>query len=191
MDRKMEECGDTYVCKTMDDRVGVYVMIEAVKAARTHEVDLYAVATVQEEVGLRGAQTAAYDIDPDIGVALDVTLANDYPGPTDVDAVTKLGQGTAIKIMDGSLICNHKLVDHFRDVAERHGIPYQMEVLPRGGTDAGAIQRSRGGTASITLSIPTRYIHTVNEMVHKKDLQASVDLLAAYIEDAHTGDYRL
>lgn len=189
MDRKMEKCGSNYVCKCMDDRAGVYIMIEAVKAARNHDVDVYAVATVQEEVGLRGAVTSAFAVQPDIGVALDVTLANDFPGPADQDAVSKLGGGAAIKIMDGSLICNYKVVDHFRAIAERRGIPHQMEVLPAGGTDAGALQRARGGCPSITLSLPTRYIHTVNEMVNEKDLQACVDLLAAYIEVAHTGDY--
>ncbi len=191
MDRKMEQCGDCFTCKCMDDRVGVYVMVEAVRAVKKHKVDVYAVATVQEEVGLRGAETAAYHIQPDIGVALDVTIANDFPGPPEQDAVTKLGAGAAIKIMDGSLICNPKLVEHFRRIAEKKGIPHQMEVLPRGGTDAGAIQRSRAGIASITLSVPTRYIHTVNEMVHASDVQAAVDLLSAYISDAHTGDYAL
>jgi endoglucanase len=191
MDRTFETCGATHVCKAMDDRVGVFVMIEAVKAAKRHQVDVYAVGTVQEEVGLRGATTAAFEIDPDIGVALDVTIANDFPGPSDQDAVTKLGEGAAIKIMDGSLICHPKLVDHFRRIAEKKKIPHQMEILPRGGTDAGALQRTRGGTAGFTLSVPTRYVHTVNEMVHGVDVQACVDLLAAYIEEAHTGDYAL
>lgn len=189
MDRKMEKCGDNYVCKCMDDRAGVYIMIEAVKKASRHDVSLYAVATVQEEVGLRGAVTSAFTIQPDIGVALDVTLANDFPGPSEQDSVSKLGHGAAIKIMDSSLICNYKLVDHFRHIAEERGIPHQMEILPAGGTDAGAVQRSRGGAPSITLSLPTRYIHTVNEMINEKDLEACVDLLAGYIEEAHKGDY--
>jgi putative aminopeptidase FrvX len=192
MDRTTESSGDTLFGKAMDDRVGVFVMIEALRLLKDKrtEVDIYAVATAQEEVGLRGATTAAYAIDPDIGIALDVTLANDYPGPSDTETVTKLGQGAAIKIMDGSLICHPKLVEHFREIAEREQIPHQMEILPRGGTDAGALQRSRAGTVSITISVPTRYVHTVNEMVHRKDIEAAATLVARYLEEAHTRDYR-
>ena len=91
--------------------------------------------------------------------------------------------------MDNSLLCHPKLVRHFRDVAEAKGIKYQLEMLPRGGTDAGGIQRSRGGVPSFTLSIPTRYIHTVNEMAHVADIQASIALLAAYLQEAHTRQY--
>jgi endoglucanase len=173
----------------MDDRVGVFVMIEALKAASSNVVDVYAVATVQEEIGLRGAAASGSAIAPDIAVALDITLANDIPGVPEQDHVTKLGKGTAIKIMDSSLICSPKVVEHFRSLAEKHSIKYQIELLPRGGTDAGAIQRLHGGIPSITLSIPSRYVHTVNETVHEADVQASIDLLARYIEHAHEGDY--
>jgi endoglucanase len=152
-------------------------------------MDVFAVATVQEEIGLRGAKTSAFAIDPEVGIALDTTLANDYPGQPDTDSVTRLGQGVAIKIMDSSLICHPRLVDHFRDIAVREKIPYQMEILPRGGTDGGAMQRTRSGTVSITISVPTRYIHTVNEMSHQKDIEAAIHLLARYLEEAHTGDY--
>lgn len=192
MDRTTESCGDTFFGKAMDDRVGVFVMVEALRLLQDKrtEVDIYAVATAQEEVGLRGATTAAFAIEPEVGIALDVTLANDYPGSSDTDTVSKLGQGVAIKVMDGSLICHPKLVEHFREIAERENIPHQIEILPRGGTDAGALQRSRAGVVSITLSIPTRYVHTVNEMVHRKDIEAAVTLLARYLEEAHTRDYR-
>lgn len=191
MDRTCEVCGDHIIGKCLDNRVGVFVMLEAMKALKKHDVDIYAVATTQEEVGLRGASTSAYAVNPDIGVALDTTLANDYPGIGEADAVTKLGEGVGIKIMDGSFICHPKLVDHFRDVAEKEKIRHQMEVLPRGGTDGAALQRARGGAVSITLSVPTRYIHTVNEMVSGKDVEAAVTLLARYLEQAHKGDYRL
>jgi tetrahedral aminopeptidase len=189
MDRTCEECGDHIVGKCLDNRVGVFVMIEALRALRKHDVDVYAVATTQEEIGLRGATTSAYAVDPDVGVALDTTLANDYPGVPEADAVTRLGRGVGIKIMDASLICHPRLVDHFRAIAKKRKIPHQMEILPRGGTDGGALQRSRGGTASITLSVPTRYIHTVNEMVHRDDVKSAVDLLAAFLEEAHKRDY--
>jgi len=91
--------------------------------------------------------------------------------------------------MDSSLICHPKLVQHFRDLAEKHEIKYQIEILPYGGTDASAVQRLNGGTPSFTLSVPTRYAHTVNETIHKDDLKGSIDLLVKYVEDAHNGDY--
>lgn len=189
MDRTFMQMGDLFTCKSMDDRVAVFVMIEALKAVRKHEVSVYAVATVQEEIGLRGAAAAGWSVQPDVAVAVDITIANDIPGIGGADEVTRLGDGTAIKVMDSSLICHPKVVDHFRTLAEKNQIPHQMEILTRGGTDAGAIQRLHGGIPSFTLSIPTRYVHTVNETVHAKDVQASIDLLARYIEDAHNGEY--
>ncbi len=189
MDRNLFEMGELITCKTMDDRVGVYVMIEAMRTLKKHKVSIFAVATVQEEIGLRGAAAAGSAINPDVAIALDITLANDIPGVPEADHVTRLGKGTAIKVMDSSLICHPKVVAHFKKVAEANSIPYQLELLTRGGTDAGAIQRLHGGIPSFTLSIPTRYVHTVNETIHKGDLQASVDLLAKYLEDAHHGDY--
>jgi putative aminopeptidase FrvX len=140
---------------------------------------------------MRGATTSSFQVEPDVSIAIDVTLAMDTPGMPDSDAVTKLGDGVAIKVYDGSFIPNYKLVDHLRDIAEKHEIRHQMEVLPAGGTDAGAMQRTRGGSAAITVSIPTRYIHTVNEMVNLHDLDAAATLLARYLEDAHNGDYSL
>jgi endoglucanase len=189
MDRTLESCGAGFMGKAIDNRVGVFVMIEAMRALRAHSVDIYAVATTQEEIGLRGATTAAYAVNPDVGIALDTTLANDYPGISEHDAVTKLGEGVAIKIMDSSLICHPRLVEHVRGIAEKEKIAHQMEILPRGGTDGGALQRTRQGTVSMTLSVPTRYIHTVNEMVHRSDVEQAVALLARYLEEAHEGDY--
>jgi len=189
MDRKFQKLGHLFTCKSMDDRVALFVMIEALKAAGSHEADVYAVATVQEEIGLRGAAAAGWSVQPDVAVALDITLANDIPGVDGADCVTKLGEGAAIKVMDSSLICHPKVVEHFRSLAESHSIPHQLEILTRGGTDAGAIQRLHGGIASFTLSIPTRYVHTFNETVHENDVQACIDLLARYIEDAHNGSY--
>ena len=145
---------------------------------------------MQEEIGLRGAGTSSFAIDPDIGIALDTTIANDFQGQAEADAVTFLGHGVGIKIMDASLICHPKLVDHFRNIAERDQIEHQMEILSRGGTDAGALQRSRGGNASITISVPTRYIHTVNEMASEKDIEAGITLLSTYLSEAHEGEYR-
>lgn len=185
------EMGDLVSGKTLDDRLGVYVMIEAVRRVKKHKADIYAVATTQEEVGLRGAKTSAYAVTPDIGIALDVTIASDVPGTPEQDQVTRLGKGTAIKIKDSSSISHPKLVRRFREIAEKKKIPYQMEILPRGGTDAGALQLNKEGSAAITLSIPTRYVHTVVESAHKDDIEATIALLAAFLETAHEADISL
>jgi tetrahedral aminopeptidase len=191
MDRTLEQLGNRVTAKAMDDRAGVFTMIEALRKLGDHKANVLAVATVQEEVGLRGAGTSAFTVEPDIAIALDVTLAMDIPGMPEADAITRLGGGAAIKLFDSSTISNYKLVEHVRQMAERHDIPHQMEMLPRGGTDAGAMQRVRGGAAAMTISVPTRYVHTVNEMVDLGDLDAASTLLARYLEDAHNGDYKL
>lgn len=191
LDCTVEELGSRVIGKAFDDRLSIFIMIEALHALGGSQCDIYAVATVQEEVGLRGAQTSAYAIAPDISIALDVTLAVDLPGGMEHEQVTRLGHGTAIKLMDSSSISHPKLVRAFRETAEQAGIAYQLEILPRGGTDAGAMQRVRGGSAAITLSTPTRYVHTVNEMADKADIQAGIDLLARFLERAHGVDCRL
>jgi len=191
MERTSEIVGKTIVSKTLDDRIGVYIMIEALRKLQGTSIPstVLAVATTQEEVGLRGAIPAAYALKPDVGIAVDITVAYDVPGSGAEDRITALGDGVAIKISDTSLICHPKLVRHFRDIAQEKGIKHQLEMLPYGGTDAGGIQRSRGGVPSITLSIPTRYPHSVNEMANMADIQATIDLLVAYLEVAHTGKY--
>lgn len=191
MDRTFEQVGENVIGKAMDDRTGVFTMIEALRQLGKHSATVIAVATVQEEVGLRGATTSAFAVQPDVAIAIDTTLAVDTPGMPDTEAVTRLGEGVAIKVFDSSFIPNFKLVGHLREVAERHSIRHQMEVLPRGGTDAGAMQRARGGAAAITISIPSRYVHTVNEMISVADLDAAAKLLARYLEDAHSGTYTL
>ncbi len=189
MYRPMEQIGSLISSKAMDDRVGVFVMIEAIKKMGAHSADIYAVATTQEEIGLRGAAAAGAAIAPDVVIALDITLANDIPGVPESESITKLGKGTAIKVLDSSLICHPKIVSHFREIAKRDGIPHQIEVLTRGGTDAGGVQRLHGGIPAFTLSIPTRYVHTVNESVHEADVQASIDILAKYLEEVGEADY--
>jgi endoglucanase len=190
LDRPLEVTGQRVLSKALDDRAGVFVMIEALRALGAHEAEVVAVATTQEEVGLRGAQTSAFGVEPDVGIALDITIAGDVPGIDPHEQVTKLGEGVAIKVFDTSHIPNHRLVRHLREVAEQHEIRYQLEVLPRGGTDAGAIQRVRAGVPAVTVSIPTRHVHTVNEMADLADIEAAVLLIARYLEVAHTGDYR-
>jgi putative aminopeptidase FrvX len=191
MDRGLERVGSNFVGKAMDDRIGVFVMLEALRAMGDHEATIFAAATSQEEVGLRGAEASGSALAPTVVIALDVTLAMDIPGGGNENEITALGKGAALKIMDSSLISHPKLVEHFRSIAEREGIPHQMEILPFGGTDAGGVQRLHGGIPAITLSVPCRYVHTPNEMVGETDVQAAIDLLARYLEEAHTGDYAL
>ncbi|HIV02759.1 MAG TPA: M42 family metallopeptidase [Candidatus Aphodoplasma excrementigallinarum] len=169
------------ISKSLDDRAGCYVLIEALKRVKDTPNDVYAVFTAQEELGLRGATAGAYSVDPDLGIAIDVTDTGDMIGTTPMEV--KLGGGAAIKIKDSRSISSPKAVGLLKSTAKAHGIPYQLEVLTRGGTDAGAIHLTRGGVASVTLSIPTRYIHSPGEMVCKDDLEACIDLLAAVIEE--------
>lgn len=190
LERTVERVGNNVMGKSLDDRICVFQMIEALRRlSGPTNAEIIAVATVQEEVGLRGAATAAYNADADVAIALDITLAQDIPGGADQDAVTRLNDGTAIKIMDSSAISNYKLVRHLRDIASVNDIQYQLEILPRGGTDAGGAQRVRGGVPAVTISIPTRYVHTVNEMASVSDVEASIELLARYLENAHEGAY--
>jgi len=186
----LDEVGDMWCSRAMDDRIGVYVMLEALKKLKDHECTIYACATVQEEVGIRGATAAAAEIRPDIGIAIDVTIANDVPGAAEHESVSIMGGGVAIKHMDGASISSPKLVRHLQEIAEANDITWQPEVLPKGGTDAGAIWRVPGGAHVGTLSIPSRYVHSTVELVHKDDVQAGIDLLAAWLGVAGEKQYR-
>ena len=185
------EVGELVSGKALDDRVGVYVGIEALKRLGEHQADIYFVGTVQEEVGLRGARTSGFAIAPEIGVALDVTLACDMPGVQEHQRITQLGKGVAIKVKDSASISHPGLVRFLVELAEERDIPYQLEILPRGGTDAGGLQLAREGAAVVTLSIPTRYVHSVVEAAHVRDIEAAIDLLAASLERCHEADLRL
>ncbi|MBN1490123.1 MAG: M20/M25/M40 family metallo-hydrolase [Phycisphaerae bacterium] len=178
----LEQIGDCYSGKCLDNRVAAWVAINVLrKIGKRSPCDIYFVATAQEEVGCRGAGTSAFGIDPDIAIAIDTTLACDTPGIDKADAVTRLGEGIGIKVMDSGSISSRELVDAMVALAETKRIPYQLEVLPRGATDASSMQRSGAGRRTITLSVPTRYIHTVTETCHVADLKAGVDLLSAYL----------
>jgi putative aminopeptidase FrvX len=187
--REVVEIGNTVNGKSFDNRMGVFVMLEAMRRLGPHEVDVYAVASAQEEIGIRGATLAARNIDPDLGIALDVTLANDVPEAKPHEQVSRLGGGAAIKIMDSSVISHPKMVEFLRRIAKAAEIPYQLEVLPRGGTDTSAIQRGGRGAVAACISIPTRYVHSVIEMCHKRDIQACIDLLAEAVSKAHAEDF--
>ena len=131
---------------------------------------------------MRGAGPAAFSVEPDLAIAIDTTLCVDTPGVPEDERVTQQGKGVGIKIMDSSVIGNRALIDELAGVAKKNKIPYQLSVLPKGGNDASAIQRTRGGIRTVTLAIPTRYIHTVTECIHKTDLKAAIDLLAAFLK---------
>jgi putative aminopeptidase FrvX len=191
MDRTLEKVGNDFMGKAMDDRIGVFVLYEALRALGDHTATVFAVATSQEEVGLRGAEASGSALEPTVVVALDVTLALDVPGGGNENTITELGKGVAIKIMDGYSISNPKLVEHLRTIAERENIPYQMEILPAGGTDAGGVQRLHGGIPAVTLSVPCRYVHTPNEMVSEADVEAAITLLARYLEEDLDAGYDL
>ncbi|WP_288405192.1 M42 family metallopeptidase [uncultured Deinococcus sp.] len=183
LDQTARRVGQLVCGKAMDDRASVFLLLETLRALRGRPLrhDLYAVFSVQEEVGLRGAITAAYGVQPTVGIGLDVTLAVDTPGVGPDEAVTRMGEGIGIKVYDSSMISTRALVDEFWDLAQAREIPAQLEVLGQGGTDGAAIQRSREGVPTLTLSLPTRYIHTIVESVHETDLRAGVDLLVAYL----------
>ena len=169
----------------LDDRLGVYVLLEALREAKETSAEIYAVISVQEEVGARGAQTSAYGIDPDVGIALDVTLATDTPGSDPNQLVTALDKGVGITVMDGSSISDTRLVDLFQKLADDNGITCQLEMLSRGGTDAGPIQMARAGVPVMTISVPTRYVHTANEMASIREVDETVRLMARFLESAH------
>ncbi len=173
--------------KAFDDRAGLVAGLLAFREVEPNSIDFYFVATVQEEVGLKGARTSAFDIKPHIALAIDVTTANDVPDVEEQETVAKLGKGPTIKIMDGrsgsGLITNPKLLEFLRKVAEKHGIPHQAEVLPGGTTDAAIIQLNREGVPSGTISIPTRYIHSPVEVLDVNDLVNTVRLLKAFYKE--------
>lgn len=180
--RTVARSGNRLIGKALDDRVGCAVALETMHQLKEKPSphDVFFVFSVQEEVGLRGARTAAYGISPDVGIALDVTATGDTPKSMHLGM--RLGGGTAIKVKDMSLITHPRLRQRLIDVAEAQHIPYQMEVLPFGGTDAGAIHLTKSGVPSAVLSIPTRYVHTPAEMIDIDDAVATSGLLTAFLQ---------
>ena len=191
-ERKLIEMGDCVNSKSLDNRVSVYILIEVLKALKGKDIpyDLYAVFTVQEEVGIRGAISAAGHIDPDFGFGLDVTIAFDVPGAQPHEKVTCLGGGAAIKVLDGSTISDYRMVKYLKQKANEHKITWQPEILPKGGTDTAGIQRygPRGSIAG-AISIPLRHIHQTIETAHKQDIRHCIDLLELAITGLDTYDW--
>jgi len=179
-ERPFVDMGRRLVAKSMDDRTGVAVLIETMRALKSTPHEVYFVFTTQEEVGTRGAATSAFGIDPEIGIAVDVTPTGDTPHGTKMDM--SLGAGPAIKIKDPGMLADPRVVQWMIRTAEKARIPYQREVLLRGSTDARAIQATRSGVAAGCVSIPVRYVHSPSEMVDLGDIENSVRLLTALLK---------
>lgn len=171
--------GGRYIGGALDDRAGCALLIETVKTVAQSPHEIYFVFTVQEEVGLRGARTAAYGIAPDLAFAVDVTMTGDTPKSRPM--AVSLGKGPAIKVKDTSMIAHPRVKALMMETAEQAGIPYQLEVLEMGGTDAGAMHLTREGVPAGVLSIPCRYIHSANEMVDAGDMDQALKLLTALL----------
>jgi endoglucanase len=179
---------DLIVGRAMDDRAGCYILIEALKKANPVN-KIIAVFTVQEEVGLRGATISSYNVKPDIGIAIDTTIAGDHPEVSESEAPVKIGNGPVIVVADGrreslggGLLANSLIVNWLIELANKLGIKYQLGVLEGGTTDAAAIQLSRGGIPSGCISIPTRYLHTFSEVLSKRDLESGIRLVIGLME---------
>ena len=169
--------------RNFDDRLGVYCMIEAMRRIGDTHVDVYAVSTVQEELGVRGAGVASYAIEPDFGVAIDGSISTDFPNMPDHLKHCRMGQGTGIYIMDKLTLGNPRLVRFLIQLCESQGIPFQRNI--GGGTDASAMQRTKLGALSTTIGAPTRYMHSTVQLAHVDDIEATIDLLRAFAEHAH------
>ncbi len=175
------DLGDFIAGPSMDDRVGCAVLVKLLQSVGDCPHELCAVFTSQEEVGLRGARAAAFSVEPDIGIALDVTIAGDTPKGDKI--AIELGKGPTVKIMDSSLVCAPIVVEKLESAASRAGVKWQREVLTAGGTDAAAMQASRGGVLAGVVSLPCRYVHSATETVSVSDAENAVKLLKSFIED--------
>ncbi len=192
--RSLVQVGDTAVYDTavtevngrvispyLDDRIACAILLKAMEQVGPCENDLYFVFTVQEEVGTRGAKTAAWSVDPDYGIAVDVTDVDDTPGSAKY-GTCKLGRGAAVKVMDSSVICHPEVVKALEQCAQNKGIAVQRDIIRAGGTDAGPIHVTRTGVRTGGISIPCRYIHTPTEMADLADIQSCVDLAVAFAQ---------
>jgi endoglucanase len=189
-ERELIEMGNCVNCKSLDNRLSVFILLETLKEIKNPAYDVYGVFTVQEEVGVRGASVASLAIQPDFGFGLDITIAYDVPGAKAHEMITELGKGTAIKIMDSSVISDYRMVDFMKKTADKHKIKWQPEILPAGGTDTAGIQRmTAGGAISGCISIPCRHVHQVIEMSDKDDIRGSIDLLKACLTDRDKYDW--
>ena len=180
-ERPFTDMGQRIVSKALDDRIGVALLIETLKQRKAMPHQIYFVFSVQEEVGVRGATTAAFGVDPDLGLAVDVTHTGDTPKSSTM--AVSLGKGLAIKVKESGMIADPRVVDWMVNTAKKEKLPYQLEVLEGGSTDARAIQLTRAGVPSGCLSIPCRYVHSPSEMVDYDDVQNALQLLLALLSN--------
>jgi putative aminopeptidase FrvX len=178
---------DIVIGKALDDRVGCAVMIEVLKRLKKTDCTVYVVGTVQEEVGLRGAQTSAFGIDPDVGFALDVTVAGDMPFLREGDAPIRMRKGPSVSVADSGLITHPKVLRLLVNAAEEEKIPYQLETGLQGSTDAARIALTREGVPSGVISVPTRYIHSATLMLSLQDTENVIKLAVAAIQKIQKG----
>ena len=176
--------GKTYLAKAFDDRLGVALFIDVMKTLvkEKHPNTVYGVGTVQEEVGLRGARTSSWVVEPDVGLTMEVGVAGDVPDVKKEDAQAKLGKGPVIVIRDGSMLPNLRLRDLFVETAEKLQIPFQFDFLERGGTDSGAIHLHRRGVPNVVIAVPTRHIHSHTGIMHREDYDHAVRLVTEVIK---------
>ncbi|MEP0236047.1 MAG: M20/M25/M40 family metallo-hydrolase [Roseibium sp.] len=186
MDEPLIEMGDKIVSKALDNRIACWLGIEAIRALGNskHACEIHVAFTCQEEVGLRGARTAAFAIKPDIGFGVDTTLACDTPGVPEQDRTTVQGEGFGLHVKDSSFIADRDLVKEVEALAVKSKIPFQRTMLKAGGQDGAAAQQAAAGAKAVGIVVGTRYIHTVTEMIHRDDLKAACDILAAYLKKA-------
>jgi endoglucanase len=180
-ERPFLDLGKRWVSKAMDDRIGVAVLIETLQQLQLSAFEIYAVFSVQEEVGVRGATTASFGIAPDLGIAIDVTATGDTPKGHKMEV--SLGKGPAIKIRDAGMLADPRIIKWMIKTAEDNHLPYQREILEFGGTDGRAIQLSRSGAPTGVLSIPCRYVHAPSEMVDRDDVENAVRLLTELLKN--------
>jgi endoglucanase len=191
-ERELIEMGNCYNGKSLDNRISVFVLMETLKQLKDQKLpcDLFAVFTVQEEVGIRGAQVATQKVQPDFGIAIDTTIAFDVPGSKPQEQVTRLGDGTAIKILDSTAIADYRMSKYLKETARNNSIKWQPELLSKGGTDTAMVQRmTKNGSIAGAISIPTRNIHQVIESVNKKDVSESIALLKKAVLDLNSNDW--
>ncbi|MBK8735255.1 MAG: M42 family metallopeptidase [Saprospiraceae bacterium] len=180
-DRDLIQMGKCINAKSLDNRISVYILIELIKKVKSSDLDLYFAFTVQEELGLRGAKTAAFSIGADYAINVDTTIAFDVPGAQAHENITKLGHGVAIKIFDSSVMPDLRMIKFLKDCAK--DIKWQAEILTGGGTDTASVQLAGHGAISGAISIPTRNIHQVIEMVHEEDCIAAINILEKAIDN--------
>ena len=173
--------------KALDDRIGCAIIIEALKRLEKTECTIYAVGTIEEEVGLRGAGTSAFGICPDFGIALDVTVAGDTPGVKEFEAPVVMRKGPSLTVADSGMIVPPKVLRMLVETAEQNKIPYQLETGLAGSTDAARILLTREGVPSGVISIPTRYIHSPTSMLDLEDVEKAVKLLVAVLQKIPKG----